>query len=122
MNKKAQVAETITWVFAFILIFVIMVVFTVASVSLYSVKVGAEEPEGTAPIFYQQCINACNDNDLYYYCCQSNEMIFNINIGNEKISVTKSSVCNKNLGWYTLWKYCSKMNCEEVDCANVLKQ
>jgi cytochrome c oxidase assembly protein Cox11 len=118
MNKKAQVAETITWVFAFILIFVIMVIFTFASVFLYSVKVGAEEAEGTAPIWYQQCVTACNNHNLLYFCCQKNEMIFKI----EGVSVTKNNVCNKNLGGYTLWKYCWNMNCEEVNCAIAFKQ
>jgi len=120
MNKKAQVAETITWVFAFIMIFVIITITTVIAIFMAPKATETLSSEDLA----EKCVSLCFEKDFYGYCC---EMRNTIHIesgpagtplpGSVDVSCWDESEYHRIIGsWYFgLHKYC-QLSCENIEC------
>lgn len=119
INKKGQVGETITWVVAFIIIFVLMIVLNTAS-PLVS-PTGRNAVEKKAPLLYKlECIGDCIKNEKYDYCCIKKNMVEYEWDQLEGVQGDVSTCKNSRFRLYAAqpywYAYCKNINCEEVTC------
>lgn len=111
MNKKG-LAETIMWIVALVAISAIMIVFNVFSVFV-SPKIPAAQAGTIENAFTEKCKLECDSYDVNTYCCGEKEISFMY--GDYPTTIIKTT-CEKSLGFYYKWKYCSDMKCEVEIC------
>ena len=72
-NRKGQVGDTFAWIFAFIVIFIAMILLSIASGLLFSAKTKSRVTDSIS--YVQGCVYSCIKNNVYDYCCVNKHLV-----------------------------------------------